>query len=99
MVHGLHDGWNLAVGVAQKFPSLAAPPMWSSSGRPRSSRSGSRMGKSSAWFTSLVSSKGARSDEAIQHRDAGGDMMPVGAALKRSLALRERLSAAAIAGD
>jgi hypothetical protein len=26
---GLDDGWNIAVGVAQKFPSLAAPPRWS----------------------------------------------------------------------
>ena len=29
LAHGLDDGWNIAVGVAQKFPSLAAPPRWS----------------------------------------------------------------------
>ena len=29
LAHGLGDGWNIAVGVAQKFPSLAAPPRWS----------------------------------------------------------------------
>jgi hypothetical protein len=33
-----------------------------------------------------------RSDVAIQHRDAGGDRMPVGAVLQPSLELRERLS-------
>jgi hypothetical protein len=27
-VHGLDDGWNIAVGVAQKFPGLTTPPSW-----------------------------------------------------------------------
>ena len=62
LAHGLDDGWNIAVGVAQKFPSLAAPPRWSEQRTPLVVTTVRRMGKSSAWLTSLVSSSGAQSD-------------------------------------
>ena len=181
LAHGLDDGWNIAVGVAQKFPSLAAPPRWSEQRTPlvvttvqqdgqeqrvvdvagieqrrpiphpephggvESSAPRTRIdlaiglapmhwlepirgGRQNATDVVVAPRDGAdrrelrgaaviegigidgeqrtdpvewvnrhrpghdRSDVAIQHRDAGGDRMPVGAVLQPSLELRERLS-------